>query len=79
MTDTSEVTTEESLSNLNDLRSRVLADEEILPEEYERVVNALRKTRKAGEARASTKKQESAAATQALGADLFSKIINKKI
>ena len=69
-----ELDMDQAIGQLNDLQERVRLGQDIDPEEYQVVVDNLRKTRKAGEARKTTQKVEDKAASKVRGADIPSQL-----
>ena len=69
---------DQAIEDLNDLRGKVLRNEEVTPEDYETIMSNLRVSRKAGETKVSTKKAETKAASAAAGTALLSQMVMGK-
>lgn len=69
-----DVSPDTAIDDLNDLRRRVLANEEVSPDEYQKVVEGLRVSRKAGDAARTSKKAKMKADQVQMGEDLLSKL-----
>ena len=70
-----DISADDAIDNLNDLRRRVLAGDTIDPDEYQDVVEGLRVSRKAGDAARTSKKAESKKAQVKVGEDLLTNLI----